>query len=133
MFFKCSRMIESTWEMRQDSNKTTAFGDPQCGLWSLVRSSLSNSINEVKMLCLHLTGFLWGVELLCEKVLCKPLSANNNNKQFMCTKFLSHVKHGSTSHVSVQLMPTTTYEVGGIIIPIFRMRKPRHGEVWLLA
>ena len=50
-------------------------------------------------------------------------------KQFTCIKFLPHVNHGSTSCVSIQLMPTTVYEVGGIIILIFQRRKPRHREV----
>lgn len=50
-------------------------------------------------------------------------------KRFPFIELLSHVKHGSTLHVLIQLMPATVYEVGGIIIPVFKRRKPRHREV----
>lgn len=51
-------------------------------------------------------------------------------KQFTCMELLSHVKHVSTLCISIQLMPTTVYEVFGIIIPIFKMRKPgRFGDL----
>lgn len=50
-------------------------------------------------------------------------------KQFLFIKLLSHVKHGSILHILIQLMPAIAYEVGGIIIRIFKLRKPRHREV----